>query len=112
MSLRVFLAQGDEVVERSVGSPLAAITRYLALRMPEILSHSIPFAVLLATLITLSGMQRQNELTAMKSFGIDRKSTRLNSVTNAHLVCRLLLEKKKTNNNQRAKQLKHQLRIT
>src|SRR3546814_2775859 len=26
----------------------------------------------------------------------DRKSTRLNSVTNAHLVCRLLLEKKNT----------------
>src|SRR3546814_3377613 len=26
---------------------------------------------------------------------IDRKSTRLNSVTNAHLVCRLLLEKQK-----------------
>src|SRR3546814_6280703 len=28
--------------------------------------------------------------------GGDRKSTRLNSVTNAHLVCRLLIEKKKT----------------
>src|SRR3546814_7604122 len=28
----------------------------------------------------------------------DRKSTRLNSVTNAHIVCRLLLEKKKTKN--------------
>src|SRR3546814_2060185 len=28
----------------------------------------------------------------------DRKSTRLNSVTNAHLVCRLLLEKKKNTN--------------
>src|SRR3546814_10831306 len=27
---------------------------------------------------------------------LDRKSTRLNSITNAHLVCRLLLEKKKT----------------
>src|SRR3546814_2873202 len=26
----------------------------------------------------------------------DRKSTRLNSITNAHLVCRLLLEKKTT----------------
>src|SRR3546814_2377276 len=25
----------------------------------------------------------------------DRKSTRLNSITNAHLVCRILLEKKK-----------------
>src|SRR3546814_3681156 len=29
----------------------------------------------------------------------DRKSTRLNSVTNAHLVCRLLLEKQHRNNN-------------
>src|SRR3546814_2745534 len=28
--------------------------------------------------------------------GGDRKSTRLTPVTNAHLVCRLLLEKKKT----------------
>src|SRR3546814_5175066 len=29
----------------------------------------------------------------------DRKSTRLTPVTNAHLVCRLLLEKKKKDNN-------------
>src|SRR3546814_3567945 len=28
-------------------------------------------------------------------WALDRKSTRLNSVTNAHLVCRLLLEQKK-----------------
>src|SRR3546814_4426528 len=27
----------------------------------------------------------------------DRKSTRLNSITNAHLVCRLLIEKKNKN---------------
>src|SRR3546814_1220183 len=32
----------------------------------------------------------------------DRKSTRLTPVTNAHLVCRLLLEKKKTKTIQRA----------
>src|SRR3546814_9799130 len=32
---------------------------------------------------------------AYLAMAIDRKSTRLNSVTNAHLVCRLLLEKKK-----------------
>src|SRR3546814_2780310 len=31
--------------------------------------------------------------------GLDRKSTRLNSVTNAHLVCRLLLEQKKHTKN-------------
>src|SRR3546814_7207013 len=35
------------------------------------------------------------------AFQRDRKSTRLNSVTNAHLVCRLLLEKKKTIHYQR-----------
>src|SRR3546814_9525345 len=35
---------------------------------------------------------------------VDRKSTRLNSVTNAHLVCRLLLEKKKIKNKHTQKQ--------
>src|SRR3546814_2045609 len=34
-----------------------------------------------------------------KSEAEDRKSTRLNSITNAHLVCRLLLEKKKQTKN-------------
>src|SRR3546814_2597692 len=33
---------------------------------------------------------------AAADYGLDRKSTRLNSITNAHLVCRLLLDKKKT----------------
>src|SRR3546814_5616584 len=32
-------------------------------------------------------------------FDLDRKSTRRTPVTNAHLVCRLLLEKKNTKNN-------------
>src|SRR3546814_2066803 len=31
------------------------------------------------------------QLVSMQPFGEDRKSTRLNSITNAHLVCRLLL---------------------
>src|SRR3546814_5927948 len=39
----------------------------------------------------------------------DRKSTRLTPVTNAHLVCRLLLEKKKTNNNTPNRHLEHAL---
>src|SRR3546814_3750468 len=34
-------------------------------------------------------------LTMVSHYLLDRKSTRLNPVTNAHLVCRLLLEKKK-----------------
>src|SRR3546814_8850821 len=35
------------------------------------------------------------QVVGLSGLGIDRKSTRLNPVTNAHLVCRLLLEKKK-----------------
>src|SRR3546814_7027421 len=37
---------------------------------------------------------------------LDRKSTRLNPVTNAHLVCRLLLDKKKTYPTHRSTDLK------
>src|SRR3546814_948136 len=36
---------------------------------------------------------RENRIRAEGA--VDRKSTRLNSITNAHLVCRLLLEKNK-----------------
>src|SRR3546814_1924841 len=35
--------------------------------------------------------------------GIDRKSTRRTPVTNAHLVCRLLLEKKKNDSNKQTR---------
>src|SRR3546814_1354139 len=44
--------------------------------------------------------RRPPDLEAARNFRqlSDRKSTRLNPVTNAHLVCRLLLEKKKTTN--------------
>src|SRR3546814_3920132 len=48
---------------------------------------------------TLSEQQKLGAFTGEIQGGmlkdVDRKSTRLNSVTNAHLVCRLLLEKKK-----------------
>src|SRR3546814_9481390 len=39
-------------------------------------------------------LPRSRKTRAERPKKIDRKSTRLNSVTNAHLVCRLLLEKK------------------
>src|SRR3546814_8399686 len=39
----------------------------------------------------------EDETDAPMQRRIDRKSTRLTPVTNAHLVCRLLLEKKNTN---------------
>src|SRR3546814_8717687 len=43
--------------------------------------------------------QPAGQLRVILQCGIDRKSTRLTPVTNAHLVCRLLLEKKNTTKN-------------
>src|SRR3546814_2150486 len=55
--------------------------------------HSVPFRKILAgAKILVWGRVRDLEPI------LDRKSTRLNSVTNEHLVCRLLLEKKTTRN--------------
>src|SRR3546814_5335208 len=42
---------------------------------------------------------RHRKQQRIEDIAVDRKSTRLNSVTNAHLVCRLLLEKKKKTTN-------------
>src|SRR3546814_5441055 len=46
------------------------------------------FTFIFALLLAYEPLKRLSKLNA-----IDRKSTRLNSVTNAHIVCRLLLEK-------------------
>src|SRR3546814_10245926 len=54
---------------------------------------AMPFANLPVTIL-LSGIV--GFIMASSFPAIDRKSTRLTPVTNAHLVCRLLLEKKKT----------------
>src|SRR3546814_9277590 len=67
--------------------------------------HDVPIADLwrrfdrsLANLAV--AMQLANHRVLLIDNSGDRKSTRLNSSTNAHLVCRLLLEKKKKTKNQ------------
>src|SRR3546814_6816968 len=45
--------------------------------------------------VTLRALERKAEADRRLLDDLDRKSTRLTPVTNAHLVCRLLLEKKK-----------------
>src|SRR3546814_5319895 len=47
--------------------------------------------------IGAEGAVEQDGAHALEDVRGDRKSTRLNSITNAHLVCRLLLEKKNKN---------------
>ena len=49
---------------------LATSAFYFLNKLPEIISQVIPFGVLLATILTLGILARNNELTAMRSSGI------------------------------------------
>jgi lipopolysaccharide export system permease protein len=48
----------------------ATIAFYFLNKLPEIISQVIPFGMLLATILTLGILSRNNELTAMRSCGI------------------------------------------
>jgi len=62
------LANADEIVERS--ESVAALARYALLRVPEIVSQSLPFAVLLAALLSLAALAQSNEIVVLKSAGV------------------------------------------
>jgi len=62
------LANADEVVDRT-GS-IAGLGRYALLRVPEIVSQSLPFAVLLAALLSLAALAQSNEIVVLKSAGV------------------------------------------
>jgi len=51
-------------------TPLPVCAEYLFWRMPEWLIQIFPVAILLATLFSLGGLSRHNELTAMKASGV------------------------------------------
>ena len=53
-----------------MGTPFLVCAEYLLWRTPEWLVQTFPVAVLLATLFSLGGLTRHNELTAMKASGI------------------------------------------
>src|SRR3546814_1159240 len=62
-------------------------------------SHNkkLPVAIRYGAMLEVPGLVETLDLMLphLDFLSVDRKSTRLNPVTNAHLVCRLLLEKKK-----------------
>lgn len=65
------LANGEGVLEAS-GNHVSALLRYMVLRLPEIVSALIPFAVLLAGISTLASLVRNSELVAMRAAGISQ----------------------------------------
>src|SRR3546814_3395653 len=94
ISARMFLLTGALICLSGCGNILgtggkSTLYRISSTPVPEreIARQSIPVYITRPTLPP--GADGDRILT------IDRKSTRLNPVTNAHLVCRLLLEKKK-----------------
>ena len=52
------------------GNGDAELWRYVSLRLPQLVSRFLPFAVLLGTLITLAGLNQNSEVVSMKAAGI------------------------------------------
>lgn len=52
------------------GGSLAAILKFFFYKIPEMVGQTMPFAVLMATLLALGMLSRSSELTAMRSCGL------------------------------------------
>ncbi len=52
------------------GASAAAILQFFIFKLPEMFGQTMPFAVLMATLLSLGMLSRSNELTAMRSCGL------------------------------------------
>jgi lipopolysaccharide export system permease protein len=52
------------------GNGDAELWRYVGLRLPQLISRFLPFAVLLGTLITFAGLNQNSEIISMKAAGI------------------------------------------
>jgi lipopolysaccharide export system permease protein len=55
---------------RVEGNGDAELWRYVSLRLPQLISRFLPFAVLLGTLITLATLNQNSEVVSMKAAGI------------------------------------------
>ncbi len=55
---------------RVPGNGDAEVWRYVSLRIPQLVSRFLPFAVLLGTLITLATLNQNSEVVSMKAAGI------------------------------------------
>ena len=52
------------------GASFSAILQFFIFKLPEMVGQSMPFAVLMATLLTLGMFSRSSELTALRSCGL------------------------------------------
>ena len=52
------------------GNGEAELLKYVGLRVPQLINRFLPYSVLLATIITLAGLNQNSEVTAMKAAGL------------------------------------------
>jgi lipopolysaccharide export system permease protein len=85
--LQVFdlLSNSIDVLKRGDGH-FSALLLYAVLRLPEIVSFLTPFVVLIATLMTLSRLERDNEILAFKAAGAPYNAVLLSFVPAVLLV--------------------------
>lgn len=62
------LNNSADILDDHMGK-ISAVFEYAALRLPEIASFLVPFAVLMGALVTLGKMERNNEIMAYKAAG-------------------------------------------
>jgi lipopolysaccharide export system permease protein len=63
------LGEAGDILE-APGNGDAELWRYVSLRVPQLISRFLPFAVLLGTLITLATLNQNSEVISMKAAGI------------------------------------------
>ncbi|HEX8262820.1 MAG TPA: LPS export ABC transporter permease LptG [Allosphingosinicella sp.] len=63
------LGEAGDILE-APGNGDAELWRYVSLRIPQLISRFLPFAVLLGTLITLATLNQNSEVISMKAAGI------------------------------------------
>jgi len=68
MALDLLGETGDILAHPGNGD--AQLWYYVSLRLPQLVSRFLPFAVLLGTLITLAGLNQNSEIISMKAAGI------------------------------------------
>ncbi|MGH6931044.1 MAG: LPS export ABC transporter permease LptG [Dongiaceae bacterium] len=69
LQLLDLLNNGDEIVAEH-GGRSSALWTYALLRLPSIVSVILPFSILMAALVTLARLARNNEILALKASGV------------------------------------------
>ncbi len=70
LSLTFELMEEGDNVAKHAGSVVPAISRYVALRLPEVIAELLPFAALLGAVIAVGLLLRHSEIVAIWNSGI------------------------------------------